>query len=92
MKRKLLTLFLMVFALAVLLVPAQTAATEADYCDMAEDTCRPIQAGAVSACRERNDGSDCFCEGVRAFNACTAQFGCTGYTEQQMIERGCGPQ
>ena len=91
MKLSKLSLTVVVAALILsTLAPQPQAAT--DYCVVAKDSCSELQFAVFMNCI--NNGGEyqqCKCNDLRAFNACMAQFGCPGKSEQFMLESGCGP-
>lgn len=95
MKRKLLVLMALITITvgieATSAKPSVTPKPADDYCDSIWDTCMALRNDYFNHCRD-NGGLDCFCEADRRFNTCNTNWGCTGYSEQAMIERGCGPQ
>lgn len=93
MKRKLLLLMVLItITVGIEATSAKPSMAPADdFCDAMWETCMALRNDAFAYCRD-NGGLDCFCEADRIFNNCMRNWNCTGYSEQQMIERGCGPQ
>lgn len=79
----------------VVMTSAQPATETNGYCDTADETCTGLWVDVFQNCMEDDPNAsyeECNCRAWRSYNTCMGQFGCSGMSEQFMVERGCGIQ
>lgn len=84
MRRRLITLTVILVTLVVLSLPVNSAPPPMDMCDWISKGCEREAAKVRQDCEYRNEGegtgySSCGCQAVRAYKACMDNYGCSGH-------------